>query len=326
MTLQRVLLYLHSRNVITAAALLLLLVMADAWLAGAVTPIDGDRGLLFMSANNWLNPGVVSTVVNVVLLYLISLFAQALNKNFNIMRSQTGQWGALFLIMSSALVNVTDQFNGSSLLALILLTITWLLYSCYDSPERTRRIFLMFFLLSAGATFQYAFLLYIPVVALGMVQMKIMKLRSAIAAAIGLITPPWIILGFGIIDIDTISWPRLITTWTATISTEMILTILTMGLLALLGIGFFMANVFKLLSYNARYRAANGFQTLLLVSTIIFALVDYTNLAIYATLLALEASYQVAHFFSVHRQPRSVYVLASIYAVFLIFAVSTIMA
>lgn len=326
MTLDKLLEHIHSRHILTASTLVLLCIVGGEWLSGATQPVEGDRGLLFPSANHWFKPGVLSTTLNLLLIFFSALVAQAINKRFNVMRSITGLWGAMFLVMAGALINLTNSFNGSTILVATMLIVTWLLYSCYDNSERRRRIFLIFFLLALGGTFQYAFLLYVPVVVLGMVQMKVLNLHTIAAALLGLITPPWIIIGGGIVDPADIKMPTLIATWAADLSTDKLLTLVTLGLIALLGIGFYLGNFLKLLSYNARNRAFNGFQTLLLFSTIVLALVDYTNLALYSLLLAMESAYQIAHFFTIRRLPQSSIVILAIFALFIIFALSTILA
>lgn len=296
---------LHSRVAALGAAALLAIIVAVSFFSGDIVPIMGNRGLAFPSTNLWIAFGGLSTCVNIVLLYGIAAGLSALNKAFNIMRSLTSLWAAMFLMFQCGTPMVSGQFSGSSVLAVIFLIVTAELFSCYGNPRRRRPVFLIFFILSGSSFFQYGYMFYIPVVALGMVQMRIMNARTAVAALLGVITPPWILFGTGILTFDDVSWPHFVSSLSAIDRPEVLSQLVATGATALLGIGFFVGNVFKLLSYNARNRAFNGFFAVMMLATIVLLAIDYNNLALYATLLSLLSAYQVAHFFSSRRHPKS---------------------
>lgn len=297
--------HLHSDGATIAAALLLVATTIVAMAAGVVLPIEGDRGLALPSTNLWLPHGWLSLWINLGLIGLIAICASALNKSFNIMRSLTSLWATMFIALMIPFPIIDGQLSGATLLPLIWLTDTALLYKTYDTPSRRRSIFLIFFLLSAASLIQYGYMFYIPVFAIGMVQMRVLNARSAIAALLGIVTTPWVMFGTGLLSIDDVSWPEFVSSFYATDTREMVVAIVVVGFSALLGAGFFLGNMVKLLSYNARNRAFNGFITISLLSTVVLLMIDYNNLALYSMLLNLLAAYQVAHFFSMRRATRS---------------------
>lgn len=315
----------HTRKASLLMALIAVAATLVAYMRGDVTPIIGNRGLAFLSANEWLDPGATSLWINLALNIGIVILSTTLNKTFNIMRSLTALWGSLFIVMQCALPMFIGQFYGGTLLCLIMIGIIALMFSVYGYTDRRRRIFMIFFLLSAASFIQYAFMFYIPVLLIGLVQMRALNPRSFVAAFIGIVTPPWILIGSGIISISDLRWPEFISTLTVLDRPEMIHTFSTIGVTVLTGIVFLCGNFMKLLSYNARFRAYNGFLTLLMSATILLIFIDYSNLSIYVPLLNFTAAYQIAHFFSNRRSRGSYIPIALIVMLYLLLYTTAIM-
>lgn len=306
--------FLHSRGATLTAAVILTVLTAIAVTDGDVIPIEGNRGLLYPSTNTWLSQGWASAIASLCVTMVVAAAASALNKRYNIMRSLTSLWATMYIVMVCGFPSICGQFSGATLLPAIFVIASALLYRTYDNPGRRRSLFLIFFILSGASLFQYGYMFYIPVFAIGMIQMKVMNLKSLLAAAMGVITPPWVLFGSGLADIDSVQWPEFVNSLTVIESRDKILLLAGLGFTALLGVGFFMGNVMKLLSYNARNRAFNGFPAIGLIFTIIFIVVDYHNLALYSSLLCLLTAYQAAHFFSSRRQPQSYIVILTLMA------------
>jgi len=149
----------------------------------------------------------------------------------------------------------------------------------------TRRVFLIFFILSLASLVQYAFMFYIPVAILGLAQMRILNFRSVLATVIGIICPVWILYGFGVMELSDIGWPQFESVFSRLSVPDMITVFAAVGITMILGFAAMCANLMKILSYNAKFRAYNGFLTLLLISTMIFMIVDYGNLSVYFPML-----------------------------------------
>lgn len=276
-----------------------------AWQQGAVAHISGNLGLGLPAPNSWLPFTPLSALANMTINLLAALAFVYINRQFNILRSLTALPGTMFLAMQIALPTVTGQFYGGTFLLVIGLWCLSLLFSVYSEPRGQRQVMLIFFLLSAAAFTQAAFLFYIPVFIIGCIQMRILNLRSAIAALLGIITPPWILFGFGIIDPRHIEWPQLVVAWSAFDSAEIAHALTVTAVTVFIGIVFTVANILKILSYNSRVRAYNGFLTLLEIFTAIFILLNFNNFTFYIPLLDCLVAYQIGHFFTYRRSKRS---------------------
>lgn len=297
--------FFHGKSATALVMVVAVLCCLLAWQRGAVAHISGNLGLGLPAPNGWLPFTPLSALVNMGLSLLMALLFIYINRRFNILRSLTALPGTMFLAMLTALPTVTGQFYGGSLLLLIGLWCLSLLYSVYAEPRGQRQVFLIFFLLSAASFTQAAFVFYMPVFLIGCIQMRILNLRTVIAALLGIITPPWILFGFGIVDPRHMEWPQLVVAWSAfdkaEIAHAMAVTVVTVSA----GVVFTVANILKILSYNSRVRAYNGFLTLLEIFTAIFILLNFNNFTFYIPLLDCLVAYQIGHFFTYRRSKRS---------------------
>lgn len=297
--------FLHTRGASLCAAVALLVLTLVSYSRGEIDMPGNAAGLVFDSADGWLPDNLFSLILNVGLLCMLSEALVAVNKGFNIMRSMTSMWSMMFLVFECMWPGVSARFSGATLMPVIYIVAMVLLYSCFERPDRRRRVFLIFFMLAVSSLFNYCYMFMIPVFALGLLQMRVLSLRSAIAAMLGVVTPLWILLGSGLVTIDDLHWPGFATPLSHIERTDVMLLVLSVGYVGLTGVGFLIGNAFKMLSYNAKNRAYNGFLALSLVAVIMLCAIDYANMTGYVTLLAVTASYQVAHYFTLRRSTRS---------------------
>lgn len=308
--------FLHSRGSAVTAILLMAAAVLATFVMGKVAPVEGNRGILFPSPNLWIADRALSLGVNLALVAGLSVCCILINRTFNIMRAQTSIWATFFLFLTLGTPSLAGQFYGGTLVCAVLVGVTAMLFTCYGDAGQTRRIFLMFFLLTVVSLVQYAAMFYILVLVLGLAQMRVLNFRSIVAAGIGIVTPLWIIFGMGLASIDDIKWPEFIGTLSSLDKTGMLITFSAIGLTAALGISAMCGVLMKVLSYNAKYRSCNGFWSILMLATIVFMLVDFNNLAIYVPVLNITVAYHLAHFFSNHRHPRSFIPIVSIICVY----------
>lgn len=274
--------FLHSRG---ALLLTLLLVAQAGWLChtGSVESFAAS-----MAAN--------------VLVVLLMIY---LNRRFNLLRSMTMLYGVMFGFLQIASPEELGYFNSGILLAAVMGVCLVLMFGIYARPWLRRRVFLVFLLLSAGVTQQYAFAVYIPVMLLCCVQMRVFNARCLVAALLGVITPWWLLLGFGVIAPSDLHLPEL----KAVFSDISLQESLQLGAAALLAATLFVVcmalNFFRTIAYNARSRAYNGAVLLTGFVTIAAMLFDYGNITAYMPLLNVCAALLCAQFFVLHRTPRS---------------------
>ncbi len=297
--------FLHTKGSTILITFLACVSCAIAWEKGAVAHIDGNLGLGLPSANMWLDFNWVSAVVNLSANVFAALLTVYINWAFNVLRSLTALVATMFMAMQIASPTTLGQFYGGTLLLLVILFCTMLLFSEFGNENGQRRVFLVFVLAGACAFTQTGYLFYIPVLLLGCMQMRIFTLRTCLAALLGMITPAWILFGSGLVRPENLQWPEMVVAWSVFDTREAVQAFATTGFTILVGVCFTIANILKILSYNSRVRAYNGFLTTAFIATAAFTLLDFNNFTFYIPLLNCLAAYQVGHFFTYRRHRRS---------------------
>lgn len=308
--------FLHSRYAFIVFSLIAILTtyLASSW--GKVTPILDNKGLGLTPINQWFEPGRLSLTINIFLNFLIALLMIYINKTFNVLRNPTILFAGLFLILQMPITDITGQLYGGTMLCVVMLVCTFILFSTYND-QNPYAIFLIFAILSFGTFFQYAFIFYIPVFVLGCMQMRILDLRIAIAATLGIITPPWILFGFGILDIQNITLPQFIGIYEQLSMLEVLQMLITIGLSIFVCIGAWLANIVNIISYNAKTRAYNGVFAILALTSILLIMADYTNYIIYVPMLNCCTALQLGHLFTIYEARRSYIGIISVFVVYL---------
>lgn len=276
-----------------------------AWQWGVVVPDTEDAGVGFPSANMWIPFGPASAIASIAANAAVAVLIIYINRTFNILRSLTALVATTFLAMQTAVPSELACFNDGTVLAIVMLACSMLLFSVYSNPDGQRRIFLVFCLIGAAAFSRAAYLLFVPVLLAGCAQMRVMSFRGLLAALLGLITPAWIIFGFGIVTPSQIKVSDLLGEW-ALPGTQAMVRVMVVAVFTILSGAFFtVANILKILSYNSRVRAFNGFFSMLFIYTAILSVVNFSNLSFYLPLLNCMAAYQVGHFFTYRRHRNS---------------------
>lgn len=307
--------FLHSRYALFlfAAISIITTYLASSW--GKVEPIIVNKGLGLTPINQWVADPNTSLIINVILNLFIGITMIYINKTFNILRSPTKTISWLFLVLQMPFINITGQLYGGTVLAVAMLICTYILFTCYNN-HNPYAIFTIFALISLGSFFQYAFLLFVPVFLLGSAQMRIFDLRTTLAAIMGIITPAWILFGFGIIKFDVITLPQFFGIYDQLSLIEILQILIPIGLSIFLCIGAWLANIVKIISYNAQNRAYNGFFAILSFALIILILADFTNYIIYIPLLNCCAALQLGHLFTIYESRRSYIGIITVFVVY----------
>lgn len=313
--------FMHSRYAMMAAVALMALVAWATEASEQLVRIVADRGTALPSANSWIASADGNLVAGLAANVLMIGALISLNRTYNLLRSLSMLFAVLFAFMQTATPELTVQFSTGSLLMLTIAVCTWLMFGCYGRPYLRRRVFLVFFLLSAGAATQYAFAVYIPVMLLMCVQMRVFSGRTLVAALLGVATPWWLLLGFGVVTPDSVHLPQLESVFSAARVADGV----QLGVTALTGAAVFVAAVvldfFRTMAYNARSRSYNGAVVLLGFATIVAMVADYNNMLCYLGVLNACASLQAAQFFIIHRTERSWIGIAGVLAVYAALAV-----
>lgn len=286
------------------AATLMVLALWGTYASGSMPLITGDRGIALPSANCWLpaSTGLWAAVAAAVAIMAMMVY---INRRFNLLRNLSTLFAVLFAAMTAATPDLGAQFGTGQLLALVMTVCTTLMFGSYARSMRRRQVFMVFFLLSAGTATQYAFAVYIPVMAVCCMQMRQGSLRTAVAAVLGLITPWWLLLGLGIESPARLHPPQFSSIFATFDFDEGLQLGVTVLFTACLFIVSVVLDFFRTMAYNARSRSYNGTILLMGFVTIVAMAVDYKNVSCYVPLLNVCASLQAAQFFVLHRTDRS---------------------
>lgn len=288
---------IRSRGMGVLIGLAAVFMTVQAGLVDRIQHIGDFRTIAFPTPSSWLAPGSLSMWLNMLTVLATGTVMIMINRHFNLLRTTSAFFAAYFVFITACTPSVMGSLGASSLLALTMMGAVWLTFSIYNLRASSRRVFLIFFLIGLGQLTEYSFALYIPVFIAALGQMRIFSFKKILAAILGNITPAWITWGLGLAPVpelpqfcftppsmllaDPSGWPMI---------AAAALTLLT-------GFLFGNINLIKILGFNAQARAYNGMLTMLSIATGIFAIINFTNLALYITLLNACVAFQVGHFF-----------------------------
>jgi hypothetical protein len=276
-----------------------------AYLAGNIVYAEANNSCFIPSANLWIPSRQLSLIVGLAANVVIALLLFYINKRFIIIRSVSKLFIGMFLIMQVGFPSVMGQFYDGTLLCLMILCAMVPFFSTFQRPDRTRRLFLTFCIISFGSAIDYSFALYLLVFLLGCFQMQCLSLRGLLAVGLGILVPYWIMWGFGLISIDTFAVPSFVSIFNVVQGITLVHIFVYTGITLLLGAGLGILNMMHIYSYNGRSRAYNGFWMLLSVVTVVLCFVDYSRLIIYLPILNCCTAVQIGHFFTINNVRRS---------------------
>ena len=286
-----------------------IIAVASAWMTWRALPSLTPSGWLgFMPELSW---GVNFAVLSATAWAMI-----AINRQFNILRTLSVFFAAYFLFITCSTPFMSCFAGTSSVLAACMIFCMWILFTLYNEPHSNRRIFLIFAILSVGTLYDWKFLFFIPLFVIGLAQMRILRTKKIIAALIGIFTPPWIVFGLDLIPIPQL--PHIFfTPPTILLQSPEALPFLCTVLLTM-AIGFLLGsiNLLRILGFNARARAYNGFLALLGIYTGILAIINFTALPDYMTLLNACVAFQVGHFFRATASRRGYILIVLLFAAY----------
>ena len=286
-----------------------IIAVVSAWMTWRALPSLTPSGWLgFMPELSW---GVNFAVLSATAWAMI-----AINRQFNLLRTLTVFFAAYFLFITCSTPFMSCFAGTSSVLAACMIFCMWILFTLYNEPHSNRRIFLIFAILSVGTLYDWKFLFFIPLFVIGLAQMRILRTKKIIAALIGIFTPPWIVFGLDLMPIPQL--PHIFfTPPTILLQSPEALPFLCTVLLTM-AIGFLLGsiNLLRILGFNARARAYNGFLALLGIYTGILAIINFTALPDYMTLLNACVAFQVGHFFRATASRRGYILIVLLFAAY----------
>ena len=288
---------------IAMIAIAIMATIVSYYLLGADVDLV-DSAIFHLPASLWSENGIVSLVINMIAGIVIILLISIIEKQYSIVRTMSTLYAGIFLLMQAALPLVSAQFNNGTLLCIIVLPAIISLLSTYHNPQYTQRLYLAFLLLSSGALILNEALAYLIVALIIMMQMQSISLRGFLAAVFGVVTPWWILIGFGIINPIDIELPRLSWLHEVPNNATMIHSLATVGVTMFVGLCLGVANLIKIYSYNAQARSYNGALVVTSLATSLLIIADNGNFLTYTPLLNCLTAIQASHFFVINHNRR----------------------
>ena len=296
---------LHSRAftiIVTFFAVIAAVAVANI---ASIAPFAENCGIAFNAVGSFIPDHDTSLTINLILTVGIALFLVFANSKVSIVKGFSFLFAAIYMIATVAIPSAACYFYGGTTLCLTTILAAVLLITTFQKPKNTREVFLAFFLLSRGACFHWGQLVIAGIFLVGCGQMMIFRPATIIAAIFGLVTPLWILLGFGIVDLGDLTIPVSANTLPADNAEHLSYVLSFAAYSGFLAVIFGILNVLKVLSADTRTRSVNGFFFLLTLTVVILAAADYRNLPVYIPLINCCAAIQTGQFFAMNISRRS---------------------
>ncbi len=289
---------LHSRGVTVLMVLVMLGGIYWLYYNGVRPEPVANRGLLFGALSNLPLSPEAKLGVTCGASLLATVAMMLINRGFNIFRTVSQLDGTFFIAMLTATPLLLFEGADGMLLGIVLLLCMTLMFTSYGDGHATRKVYTVFVLLSCGAMVHYAYLFYVPVFLTALVQMRIMGWRTLSASLLGLLTPWWIVLGLGIVDIDMVSMPESNGFFALIDGSDALWCLIGFLVMGVMLVAGWCLNFMKMLSYNAQMRAYMGVISLLSLMTLLAIFVDFGDVSVYLPMLYLCAAFQLSHYFA----------------------------
>lgn len=282
-----------------------------------VIHIEANSGIVTSSANLWIGAAYDSMLVNVGLTLVTAILMLMLNQRYNLLGTVSTLEATVFFAMCMATPDLLVQLGTGIPLCIVLTLCLFLLYDTYGKPGHTGNVYLIFLLLSGMTATQYCYALYIPVFIIGLGQMRIMSIRTLLAAILGIISPWWVIFGCGIVNIEDIRFPEWKSLFGSVGLNDTLHVFTAVAVTAVIAVVSWAANFMRMLSYNAHKRAYAGSITLVTLFTIIVTLADYPNVYAYLPVLCMCAAYHFTNYIARRQHQVQIPVVATIIVLYI---------
>lgn len=274
------------------------------WVVAPSGMVAEPAGIVADASEFAQKTGVISTLSGVMMALISCIMLWMLNRWYFITHSSSKIYIGIYALGVASVPSLCVGLSSGVVMGMTLIFCVLMLYSIYQRRTGTRRVFLVFFIIAAGSIYDYAYAGYVLPLLLGCGQMRCLSLRSVIAAAMGIVTPFWIGLGFGWISLSELTAPAL--TFPTAESIAMYapaMRVLVAGMWIITGV-LTVVNTATIYGHNAKIRANNGVLALMSVWTVVAIPVDFAHIMSYLPILMALAAVQTALCFSLRRKNR----------------------
>lgn len=238
---------------------------------------------------------IVGTLVNSGIILLTATLLTKIATHYQLVKEQTLLPLLFFLLFLSLTSTLINHFEPVNILSLIVFVLVAILYSSYQENRSTEKGFIIALIVSV-ISFVDAHILYLlPILIVGIIQMQAASLRTFAAMIVGLLTPYWIVWGFGWIELSQLDFTTLaISLQIPPIDIQLI------PVAAIMFIGFVcgISNLYNAFNEKIYTRATNGFINLLSTYTALLLIIDNANYIQYLPILCGCVALQTSYFFT----------------------------
>ncbi|WP_075590994.1 DUF6427 family protein [Labilibacter marinus] len=192
---------IHNNKIGAYAFMLLLIILfwIKPLLAGVIVDVASFKNAMplwnlfkFTAHSAWLG-----FVFSLVLAIIITLFVTRFNSRYALLSKQTALLGFVFILLVAG-VSKVQQFNPSWIACLFLIIGLEFLFQGHNYRKAMRECFLASFWLSVGSLVSYKVALLFPLVFILMITLRLINIKTFLAALIGLVLPWLFLLGYAL--------------------------------------------------------------------------------------------------------------------------------
>lgn len=285
-----------------------------------------DFGLVFPSPGHWAIEESWGEVINVAVIGLCAPACYLINKAFSLLKSSLPFWALFYLPLTCANPFVSGHLTGNALTLPTTLIMLAVLFSSYRSVNGTHTTFFAATCISVGSMFQHAFIPFILALVLSCLAMQILRFKELMALGLGLLAPYWVLMGFGVIGIDSFHLPHLSNIFTNPVHPAVFPVLVGDGMLLVIALLLALNNGMKLYAGNAQIRSYNNVVNIFGLTAVVAMLFDVDNIAAYTGVFNLWVALQFGNLFTLWHLHKAIWIFWLIQISIIVFAVSTLIA
>lgn len=285
-----------------------------------------DFGLVFPSPELWDLPDSWGEIINVAVIGICAPVCYVINKSFSLLKSSLPFWALFYLPLTCANPLVSGHLTGNALLLPATLIMLSVIFSFYRSVNGTHCAFFTATCVSVGSMFQQAFIPFILALLLSCIAMKILRFRELIALGLGLAAPYWVLMGFGVITLDSFHIPHFSNIFTDKVTPVMFPILVGYGILLAITLLLCLNNGMKLYAGNAQIRSYNNVVNIFGLTAVLAMMFDLDNITAYTGVFNLWVALQFGNLFTLWHLHKAIWMFWLIQISIVVFAVSVLIA
>lgn len=254
-------------------------------------------GICFPSPDLWALPPLISLLLAAAAIIFSVLVLSLSLKAVNYIRFTAPVLPVALIVLLASNRWVSYGLDTSLLMLAANALCLAILFPTFDRFDTSRQFFILATFLSFGSMVEYSFLFMAPVYIVGGIIMKSFRIREFFALVLGLLAPYWILIGFGIVDIQDFRFPETVPLdLRLEQNPDLYTSLISVGLAGFVALLLSVNNSLAFLHGNSRSRCTHlavsftGFACLVLMA------VDLDNIFAYCATVYLWCAFEIYSF------------------------------